>query len=175
MTATTTLIGNTTSDLELRYTQNGKAVGNVTVAVADRKFDRQANEWVDGDTWFARCTIWGELAEHVAGSLPKGTRVIAEGRIGQRDYEDREGNKRTTVEVTIDEIGPSLKYATATVTRSSGQRGNPAAGQTDWTQQSASYAPNSTPVGNQTQNVGNGAQTGSWGTAGAIADAEVPW
>lgn len=124
MTATTTLIGNATSDLELRYTQSGKAIANVTIAVSDRKFDRQTNEWVDGDTWFARCSIWGELAEHAAGSITKGMRVIATGRIGQREWEDKDGNKRNSVEVTLDEIGPSLKYATAQVTRTQSGRGD---------------------------------------------------
>lgn len=119
-TATTTLVGNAVSDIELRYTQNGKPVGNVTIAVSDRKFDRTRNEWVDGETWFARCSIWGEMAEQAAGSIHKGSRVIAVGRIGQRDYEDREGNKRSSVEVTLDEIGPSLRYATAQVTRAAG-------------------------------------------------------
>ena len=126
MTATTTVIGNTTSDIELRYTQAGKAVGNVTVAVSDRKFDKQTSQWVDGDVWFARCTLWGELAEHAAGSIPKGTRVIGFGRIGQRDWEDKDGQKRSSVEVTLDEIGPSLRYATAQVTRAARTSGSAA-------------------------------------------------
>lgn len=116
MSATTTLIGNTTSDVELRYSQNGKAIGNVTIAVSDRTKDASGN-WVDGKTWFARCTLWGEVAEHAAGSLHKGTRVIAFGRLEQNDWEDKEGNKRSTVQVTVDEIGPSLRYSTAQVTR----------------------------------------------------------
>lgn len=166
MTATTTLIGNTTSDIELRYTQNGKAVGNVTIAVADRKFDRAKNEWVDGDTWFARCTLWGEVAEHAAGSLPKGTRVIAEGRIGQRDYEDRDGNRRTSVEVTVDEIGASLRYATAQVTRSQGQGGRGGA--------------SSAPAGNQPDPAWNAAQPGTqqqdvWSPTGGDYNDETPF
>jgi single-strand DNA-binding protein len=124
MSATTTLIGNAVNDIELRYSQNGKPVAKVTIAVSDRKFDRQSNEWVDGDTWFARCTIFGDMAEHAAGSILKGTRVIAEGKIQQRDYEDRDGNKRTSVEVLIDEIGPSLRYATASVTKASRGQGS---------------------------------------------------
>jgi single-strand DNA-binding protein len=141
MSAITTLVGNTTADIELRYTQNGKAVGNVTIVVQDRKLNRQTNEWEDGDKWFARCTLWGEIAEHAAASITKGTRVIAEGRIAQREYEDRDGNKRSSIEVTLDEIGPSLRYATAQITRSQGQGGgrpkqsDPYAGQTDYTQQ----------------------------------------
>lgn len=117
MSATTTLIGNATSDPELRFTQNGKPVASVTIAVSDRKFDKQRNEYVDGDTWFARCTIWGDMAEHAASSIHKGSRVIGFGRIIQREFEDRDGNKRSSVEVTLDEIGPSLRYATAQVTR----------------------------------------------------------
>lgn len=123
MTATTTLIGNTTSDVEIRFTQSGKAVGSVIIAVSDRVKDKQTGEWTDGNVWFARCTMWNELAEHAAGSIPKGTRVIAEGRIQQRDWEDKEGNKRTSVEVTLDEIGPSLRYATASLTRAQSNRG----------------------------------------------------
>jgi single-strand DNA-binding protein len=121
--ATTTLIGNTTSDFELRFTQAGKAVANVTIAVSERKFDRQANEWVDGDTWFARCSVWGKDAENAAGSILKGTRVIAVGRIVQRAWEDKEGNKRSSVEVLLDEVGPSTKYATVQVTRAESSRG----------------------------------------------------
>jgi len=136
MTATTTLIGNTTSDFELRWTANGRAVANGTIAVSDRTFDRARNEWVDGDTWFARVTLWAELAEHAAASIPKGTRVIASGRIGQRDWEDKDGTKRTNVEVTVDDIGASVKYAQVQVTRTprdgwngrqAGVQGQPAA------------------------------------------------
>lgn len=122
--ATTTLIGNTTADVELRYTQSGRAVASVTIAVSDRVKDKTTSEWVDGNTWFARCTLWGELAEHAASSISKGTRVIGEGRIQQREWEDKEGNKRTSVEVVLEEIGPSLRYATAQLTRTSSGGGN---------------------------------------------------
>ncbi len=117
MSATTTLVGNTTADVELRFTQSGKAVGSVTIAVSDRVKDASTGEWKDGKVWFARSTMWGELAEHAAASIPKGTRVVAFGRIEQRDWEDKDGNKRASVEVTIDEIGPSLRYVTAQVSR----------------------------------------------------------
>lgn len=156
MTATTTLIGNTTSDVEIRYTQAGKAVGNVTIAVSDRKFDRQKNEWVDSDVWFARCTLWGEIAEHVAGSIHKGTRVIAEGRIGQREWQDKDGVKRISVEITLDEIGPSLRYATAQVTRAASGGG----------QQTGQGAPQSTSAGDWQSQPIPGAQNaaqGDWG------------
>lgn len=112
-----TVVGNLTADPELRYTQGGLAVANGTIAQTPRTFDRAKNEWVDGDPIFLRYSVWREYAEHVAASLTKGTRVIAIGRYKQRQYEDREGNKRTSTELEIDEIGPSLRYATAAVTK----------------------------------------------------------
>ncbi|GAB2465181.1 single-stranded DNA-binding protein [Promicromonospora sp. NPDC023987] len=112
-----TVIGNLTGDPELRFTPSGAAVANFTVASTPRTFDRQSNEWKDGETLFMRCSIWREAAENVAESLTKGTRVIAQGRLVQRSYETREGEKRTVVELQVDEIGPSLRYATAKVTR----------------------------------------------------------
>ncbi|MCB7135790.1 single-stranded DNA-binding protein [Cellulosimicrobium marinum] len=112
-----TVIGNLTGDPELRFTPAGAAVANFTVASTPRTFDRQANEWKDGDTLFMRCSIWREAAENVAESLTKGMRVIVQGRLVQRSYETREGEKRTVVELQVDEIGPSLRYATAKVTR----------------------------------------------------------
>ncbi|MCL2090994.1 MAG: single-stranded DNA-binding protein [Micrococcales bacterium] len=116
-----TVVGNLTGDPELRFTPSGAAVANFTVASTPRTFDRQNNEWKDGETLFLRCSIWREAAESVAESLTKGTRVIAQGRLVQRSYETREGEKRTVVELQVDEIGPSLRYATAKVTRT--QRG----------------------------------------------------
>jgi single-strand DNA-binding protein len=112
-----TVIGNLTGDPELRFTPSGAAVANFTVASTPRTFDRQSNEWKDGETLFLRCSIWREAAESVAESLTKGTRVIATGRLVQRSYDTREGEKRTVVELQVDEIGPSLRYATAKVTR----------------------------------------------------------
>lgn len=117
MTAPVTIVGNTTSDIELRYTQAGLAVANFTIASTDKVFDRAANEWKDGKKLFLRCSVWREFAEHVAGSIPKGTRVIATGKLSQREYETKEGEKRTSYELDVDEIGPSLRYATASVTR----------------------------------------------------------
>ena len=110
-----TVIGNLTGDPELRFTPSGAAVANFTVASTPRTFDRQSNEWKDGDTLFLRCSIWREAAESVAESLTKGTRVIVTGRLVQRSYETREGEKRTVIELEVDEIGPSLRYATAKV------------------------------------------------------------
>lgn len=112
-----TVVGNLTADPELRYTQNGLPVANFTIASTPRTFDRQANEFKDGEALFLRCSVWREFAEHVAGSLTKGSRVIATGRLRQRTYQDREDQNRTAIELEIDEIGPSLRYATATVTR----------------------------------------------------------
>jgi single-strand DNA-binding protein len=128
-----TVVGNLTSDPELRYTQNGLAVANFTIASTPRTLDRQSNEWKDGEALFLRASVWREFAEHVAGSLTKGSRVIATGRLKQRSYETKEGEKRTSIELEIDEIGPSLRYATASVTRaqSSGNRSGGASAPAD--------------------------------------------
>jgi single-strand DNA-binding protein len=115
-----TVVGNLTADPELRYTQNGLAVANFTIASTPRTFDRQANDWKDGEALFLRASCWREFAEHVAGSLTKGSRVVATGRLKQRSYETKEGEKRTAIELEVDEIGPSLRYATAQVTRAAG-------------------------------------------------------
>lgn len=123
-----TIVGNLTADPELRYTQNGLPVCNFTIASTPRNFDKQANEWKDGEALFLRASVWREFAEHIAGSLTKGMRVIAQGRLRQRSYQDREGNNRTAIELEVDEIGPSLRYATAQVTRATqggGQRPQP--------------------------------------------------
>ncbi|MGW6374493.1 single-stranded DNA-binding protein [Rhodococcus sp. NPDC055112] len=112
-----TVIGNLTADPELRFTPAGAAVANFTVASTPRTFDRQSNEWKDGEALFMRCNIWREAAENVAESLTRGSRVIVSGRLKQRSYETREGEKRTVMELEVDEIGPSLKYATAKVNK----------------------------------------------------------
>jgi single-strand DNA-binding protein len=114
-----TVIGNLTADPELRFTPSGAAVANFTVASTPRMFDRQTNEWKDGEALFLRCSIWREAAENVAESLTRGSRVIVSGRLKQRSFETREGEKRTVVELEVDEIGPSLKYATAKVNKAS--------------------------------------------------------
>ena len=114
-----TVVGNLTADPELRFTPSGAAVANFTVASTPRIFDRQSNEWKDGDALFMRCSIWREAAENVAESLTRGSRVIVQGRLKQRSYETREGEKRTVVELEVDEIGPSLRYATAKVNKAS--------------------------------------------------------
>ena len=151
-----TVVGNLTADPELRYTQQGVAVANFTIASTPRVFDRQANEWKDGEALFLRASVWREFAEHVDSSLAKGSRVVAQGKLKQRSYETKEGEKRTSIELEVEEIGPSLRYATAQVTRQARQesRGATNGGQSDpW-------------VGGES----NGAQAGSWGSNGPAAD-----
>ena len=130
-----TVIGNLTADPELRFTQNGVAVANFTIASTPRTFDRASNEWKDGEPLFLRASVWREFAEHVAGSLTKGARVIATGRLRQRSYETKEGEKRTSIELEVDEIGPSLRYATASITRAAGgSGGGSSSSSSDWSQ-----------------------------------------
>lgn len=112
-----TVIGNLTADPELRWTQSGAAVADFTVASTPRTYDRNAGEWRDGDTLFMRCSVWREIAENVAESLRKGMRVIVQGRLTQRSYDTQQGERRTVVELQVDEVGPSLRRARAQVTR----------------------------------------------------------
>jgi single-strand DNA-binding protein len=112
-----TVIGNLTADPELRFTASGAAVANFTVASTPRTFDRASGEWKDGEALFLRCNIWRQPAENVAESLVRGSRVIVSGRLKQRSFETKEGEKRTVIELEVDEIGPSLRYATAKVNR----------------------------------------------------------
>ncbi|HET6969216.1 MAG TPA: single-stranded DNA-binding protein [Ornithinibacter sp.] len=114
---TITIVGNLTADPELRFTPSGAAVANFTVASTPRTFDRQSNEWKDGETLFMRCSIWRDAAENIAESLHRGTRVIATGRLKSRSYDTKEGEKRTVIELDVDEVGPSLRYASAKVTK----------------------------------------------------------
>jgi single-strand DNA-binding protein len=123
-----TLVGNLTADPELRFTPSGAAVANFTVASTPRTFDRNTNEWRDGDAMFLNCSVWRQAAENVAESLQKGMRVIVQGRLKSRSYETREGERRTVFEVDVEEVGPALKYATAKVTRSSGGGGGQGGG-----------------------------------------------
>ncbi|MBB3157593.1 single-strand DNA-binding protein [Microbacterium proteolyticum] len=163
-----TVVGNLTADPELRYTQNGLPVANFTIASTPRTFDRQANEWKDGEALFLRASVWREFAEHVAGSLTKGSRVIATGRLKQRSYQDREGNNRTSIELEVDEIGPSLRYATAQVTRAaSGGGGGGGGGQRPQVQQS-NDEPWSTPGSNN--GGGNNGGADAWSTPGSYGD-----
>lgn len=112
-----TIVGNLTAEPELRQTGSGVAVASFTVASTPRNFDRQTNEWKDGDALFMRCSAWRDLATNITASLTKGSRVIVTGRLQQRSYQDREGNNRVSLELQVDEVGPSLKYATAQVVR----------------------------------------------------------
>ena len=112
-----TIIGNLTADPELRWTQSGAAVADFTVASTPRTYDRNAGEWRDGDTLFMRCSVWRDTAENVAESLRKGMRVIVQGRLTQRSYDTQQGERRTVVELQVDEVGPSLRRARAQVTR----------------------------------------------------------
>ncbi|MDQ1111873.1 single-strand DNA-binding protein [Microbacterium testaceum] len=163
-----TVVGNLTADPELRYTQNGLPVANFTIASTPRTFDRQANEWKDGEALFLRASVWREFAEHVAGSLTKGSRVIASGRLKQRSYQDREGNNRTSIELEVDEIGPSLRYATAQVTRAAGGgNGGGGGGQRPQVQQS-NDEPWSTPGSNN--GGGNNSGADAWSTPGSYGD-----
>ena len=116
-----TVIGNLTADPELRWTQSGAAVADFTVASTPRTYDRNAGEWRDGDTLFMRCSVWRETAENVAESLRKGMRVIVQGRLTQRSYDTQHGERRTVVELQVDEVGPSLRRARAQVTRNQAQ------------------------------------------------------
>jgi single-strand DNA-binding protein len=120
---TVTVIGNLTNDPELRFTPSGAAVASFTVASSSRVLDKTTNEWKDGDTVFMRCSVWRQYAENVAESLTKGTRVIVSGRLKQRSYETREGEKRTVMELEVEDVGPALRYATAKVNRVQRQGG----------------------------------------------------
>ena len=121
-----TVVGNLTADPELRFTPSGAAVASFTIASTPRTFDRNSNEWKDGEALFLRCSLWRQAAENAAESLTRGMRVIAQGRLKQRSFETREGEKRTVIELDVDEIGPSLKYASAKVNRT--QRGSTSGG-----------------------------------------------
>ena len=132
-----TVVGNLTADPELRYTNSGNAVANFTVASTPRQFDKQSGEWKDGEALFLRCNLWRQTAENVAESLAKGARVIVQGRLKQRSFETKDGEKRTVVELEVDEIGPSLRYATAKVNKVSrgggGGGGSGESGRDPWT------------------------------------------
>jgi single-strand DNA-binding protein len=152
-----TVVGNLTADPELRFTPNGAAVANFTIAATPRTFDRTSNEWKDGEALFLRCSLWKQAGENVAESLTRGTRVIAQGRLKQRSYETREGEKRTVIELEVDEIGPSLKYATAKVMRA--QRFGASGG---GSQQQSSSSQSS---GGNDDPWGTPAPSGGWGSA----------
>ena len=172
-----TVIGNITGDPELRFTPSGAAVANFTVASTPRAFDRQSNEWKDGETLFMRCSVWRDAAENVAESLQRGTRVIVSGRLKSRSYETKEGEKRTVIEMEVDEVGPSLRYATAKVNKTQrgggggfggGQQGGAQQGGFGGQQQEDPWAtgPSSAPQqgGGQQAAPQGGGQQGGWGS-----------
>lgn len=158
-----TVVGNLVDDPELRFTPSGAAVANFRIASTPRTFDKNTNEWKDGDALFLSCSIWKQAAENVAESLTKGARVIAQGRLKQRQYETSVGEKRTVVELDVDEIGPSLKYATAKVSRTPSQGGSQ--------QQSGGWgtppAPTSQPDDPWSTTRGDGSQWGAPSSDGA--------
>jgi len=187
-----TVVGNLVDDPELRFTPSGAAVANFRIASTPRTFDRQSNEWKDGEALFLSCSVWRQAAENVAESLQKGMRVVVQGRLKQRSYETREGEKRTVVELDVEEVGPSLKYATAKVARvqrsgGGGGYGSQGGGGDDpW---ASSPAQGGQSAGGQSgagqsgggQPQGGGSQGGSWGGnqggqgGGQPAQQNDPW
>jgi single-strand DNA-binding protein len=181
-----TVVGNLVDDPELRFTPSGAAVANFRIASTPRTFDKQSNEWKDGDALFLSCSVWRQAAENVAESLQKGMRVVVQGRLKQRSYETREGEKRTVVELEVEEVGPSLKYATAKVARvqrSGGGGGYSGGGNTGgggddpW---ASSPAQGGQPAGQPAQQ--GGGNQGSWGgqqggqaAPGGQSPAGDPW
>ncbi len=121
----TTITGNLTADPELRVTQNGRPVASFTIANTPRFPDRDTGQWTDGETWFVRCSAWGDLGENIAESLTKGAAVVATGRLRARSWDADDGTKRTTVEMTVDDLGPSLRRATAKVVKTTREHANP--------------------------------------------------
>ncbi|MFF8832082.1 single-stranded DNA-binding protein [Streptomyces sp. NPDC015131] len=152
-----TVVGNLVDDPELRFTPSGAAVAKFRVASTPRTFDRQTNEWKDGESLFLTCSVWRQAAENVAESLQRGMRVVVQGRLKQRSYEDREGVKRTVFELDVEEVGPSLKNATAKVTKTTGRGGQGGYG------------------GGQQQGGGNWGGAPGGGQQGGGAPADDPW
>ena len=156
-----TVIGNLTADPELRFTPNGVPVANFTVASAPRTFDRQTNEWRDGEAMFLNCSVWRQFAENVAESLSKGMRVIVNGNLKARSYEDRDGNRRTSYEIDVNEVGPSLRFASAKVARNQSSGGGNWGGNAGGGQ-GGNWGGNPG-GGNGGWSGGNGGQSGNWG------------
>jgi single-strand DNA-binding protein len=177
-----TVVGNLTADPELRFTPSGAAVANFTVASTPRTFDKQSNEWKDGEALFLNCSVWRQAAENAAESLQRGMRVIVQGRLKARSYETREGEKRTVFEIDVDEVGPSLKYATAKVTkttRSGGQGGGggfSGGGDDPWASQGGSSNQGGGSGGSWGGNQGGASQGGNdpWATPGVGGSADEP-
>ncbi|MFJ7997059.1 single-stranded DNA-binding protein [Streptomyces sp. NPDC096310] len=188
-----TVVGNLVDDPELRFTPSGAAVAKFRVASTPRTFDRQTNEWKDGESLFLTCSVWRQAAENVAESLQRGMRVVVQGRLKQRSYEDREGVKRTVYELDVEEVGPSLKNATAKVTKTTGRGGqggygggqqggggNWGGGPGGGGQQGGGGAPaddpwaTSAPAGGQQQPQSGGGNGGGWGGSSGSGYSDEP-
>ncbi|MGK5449461.1 single-stranded DNA-binding protein [Streptomyces radiopugnans] len=176
-----TVVGNLVDDPELRFTPSGAAVAKFRVASTPRTFDRQTNEWKDGESLFLTCSVWRQAAENVAESLTRGTRVIVQGRLKQRSYEDREGIKRTVYELDVDEVGASLRNATAKVTKTTGRGGGqqggggggwggPGGGQQGGGAPAGDPWATGAPAGGQQGGGGGGWGGGSGGSGGGYSD-----
>jgi len=164
-----TIIGNLTNDPELRFTPSGAAVASFTVASSSRVLDKQTNEWKDGDTTFLRCNVWRQYAENVAESLQRGMRVLVNGRLKQRSYETKEGEKRTVYEVEVDDVGPALRYATAKVTKVQ-RAGGGSFGPSGGGDAPAADDPWATPAPSS----GGGGSAGGWGGAPSSSSFDEP-
>ena len=165
-----TVVGNLTGDPELRFTPSGAAVANFTVASTPRNFDRNTNEWKDGEALFLNCSVWRQAAENAAESLVKGMRVIVQGNLKARSYETREGEKRTVFEIDVQEVGPSLKYATAKVQKTTRSGGGGGGG--------GGFGGGNDPWANQGAPAGGGqpsSQGGDWGGQAAGGGQSDPW
>jgi single-strand DNA-binding protein len=167
-----TVVGNLVDDPELRFTPSGAAVANFRIASTPRTFDRQTNEWKDGEALFLSCSVWRQAAENVAESLQKGMRVVVQGNLRSRQYETREGEKRTVFEIQVDEVGPSLRYATAKVTRTQRSGGSSYGGGQQGGQSGPSdNDPWATPAQSQQPAAGGGAPANDpWATPGVSSD-----
>ena len=179
-----TVVGNLVDDPELRFTPSGAAVANFRIASTPRTFDRQTNEWKDGDALFLTCSVWRQAAENVAESLQKGMRVVVQGRLKSRQFETREGEKRTVFEIDVDEVGPSLRYATAKVQRTTRQGGGGGYGQQSGGGQSGGGGgvpandPWATPgpqSGGQSSGGGWGGQQSGGQQSGGQSGGQDPW
>jgi len=178
---TITIVGNLVDDPELRFTPSGAAVANFRVASTPRTFDKQTNEWKDGEGLFLSCSVWRQAAENVAESLQRGMRVVISGRLKARTYETREGEKRTVFEIDVDEVGPSLKYATAKVTkttRSGGSQGGGSAssgGDDPWASQGSTSQGSANQGSSNQASANQGASTNDpWATSGAGGSSDEP-
>lgn len=171
-----TVVGNLVDDPELRFTPSGAAVANFRIASTPRTFDKQSNEWKDGDALFLSCSVWRQAAENVAESLQRGMRVVVQGRLKSRQYETREGEKRTVFEIEVEEVGPSLKYATAKVTRANRSGGGGGFGGGSDGGGSAGGAPADDPWATPAPQQGGGYGQQSGGSqGGSSAPVNDPW